>query len=273
MHPIRRSAGNRNIVGSLVIRLRTARRSLGQDVWARTFGLGLLWLCLFDMQATADPIRITYNQPFPPFSEIKNGKSEGLAIDILDAAAARVGIVLQFVPAPIDQMEQALKEGRTDALFLAVTPERRKSFDFSDPVLTTGGALYVRAPNATPESLAMLSGKIVITPQAGPLGAWIRQTAPAVKLAVAKDYEESLARVVGGEADAAALNYHAGTIIAGRLYRGQVTLPRRMFREGVLAVAVPTGHRADFLTRLNSGLATIRSDGTWQKISNRWTGE
>lgn len=239
----------------------------------RTFGLGLLCLCLFDMHVMAETVRITYNQPFPPFSEIKNGKSEGLAVDILHAAAARVEIVLQFVPAPIDQMEQALKEGRTDALFLAITPDRHQSFDFSDPVLTTGGALYVAAPNATPESLIALSGKIVVTPQAGPLAALIRRTAPAVKLAVAKDYEESLARVVGGEADAAALNYHAGTIIAARLYRGQVTMPRRMFREGVLAVAVPKGQRADFLARLNCGLAAIRSDGTWQKISNRWTGE
>jgi polar amino acid transport system substrate-binding protein len=239
----------------------------------RTFGAGLLWLCLFAMQATAEPIRITYNQPFPPFSEFRNGNSEGLAVDILHAAASRVGIVLQFVPALIDQMEQALKEGRTDALFLAVTPERRQSFDFSDPVLTTGGALFVRAPNATPESLIALSGKIVVTPQAGPLAASIRGTAPAVKLALTKDYEESLARVVGGEADAAALNYHAGTIIAGRLYRGQITMPRSLFREGALAVAVPAGQRADFLAHLNSGLAAIRSEGTWQKISNRWMGE
>jgi Bacterial extracellular solute-binding proteins, family 3 len=49
-------------------------------------------------------LRITYNQPFPPFSEFKNGESEGLAIDILRAAARQVGIDLEFVASPLEQM-------------------------------------------------------------------------------------------------------------------------------------------------------------------------
>jgi ABC-type amino acid transport substrate-binding protein len=184
-----------------------------------------------------------------------------------------VAIALQFVPAPLEQVGQTVKDGRAAAIFLAITPERRQFFDFSSPVLTTGGALYVRAPNETPESLLALSGKIVVTPRAGPLAAFIRQDAPAVHLVVTADYEDSLARVVAGEADAAALNYQAGALIAHRLYPGKITMPRRMFREGALAVAVPKGQHADLLMRLDAGLDAIRSDGTWQQINNRWTGQ
>jgi polar amino acid transport system substrate-binding protein len=231
--------------------------------------LSYLWV----LQAAAETARITHNQPFPPFTEVKNGKSEGLAVDILRAAGARAGIELEFVPAPLDQMAQTLKDGRAEALFVAITPERQQLFDLSAPVLTTGGALFVRAPIATPESLIALSGKIVVTPRAGPLAALIQRTAPAVNLIVTKDYEESLARVVDGAADAAALNYQAGAIIAARLFPNQVTVPGNMFQEAPMAVAVQKGERPEFLARLNKGLEAIRSDGTWQEINKRWTGQ
>jgi ABC-type amino acid transport substrate-binding protein len=136
----------------------------------------------------------------------------------------------------------------------------------------TGGALYVRAPNPTPDSLAALSGKIVVTPRAGPLADFIRKSAPAVNLVVTQDYEESLVRVMAGEAEAAALNFSAGARIAARLYPGQITLPRTMFYEQPFAIGVPQGQNATIMAQLDAGLAAIRADGTWQQINNRWTG-
>ncbi len=143
-------------------------------------------------------------------------------------------------------------------------------FDFSDPLLITGGALFVRAPNATPESLDALAGKIVVTPRTGPLATFICKAAPDVRLVLTENYEESLARLVGGEADAAALN-PAGGNMAARLYPGQVTEPRNMFTELPFAVAVSKGTGAQFLGRLNTGLAAIRADGSAAQISKRWT--
>jgi hypothetical protein len=78
-----------------------------------------------------------------------------------------------------------------------------------------------------------------VTPSAGPLTDIISRTAPAVKLSLTTDYEQSLARVIDGSADAAALNYHAGAVSAARLHPGQITKPSAMFQEMVNAVAVP----------------------------------
>jgi hypothetical protein len=52
-----------------------------------------------------------------------------------------------------------------------------------------------------------------------------------VNVVLASDYEESLNRVVRGEAVAAALNYHVGPVLAARLFPGEFTVPPRMFRE------------------------------------------
>jgi ABC-type amino acid transport substrate-binding protein len=215
-------------------------------------------------------VHIAHPHVFPPFCEVSNGNSIGLAVDILHAAAARVDIEVEFVPVPFEQVQRTLEDGRAQAIFpVTITPERLPLFDFSDTLLLTGGALFVRAPNATPESLDALAGKLVVTPRTGPLATFICKAAPDVRLVLTENYEESLARLVGGEADAAALN-PAGASIAARLYPGQVTEPRSMFTELPFAVAVSKGNSAKFLGRFNIGLAAIRADGSWEQISNRW---
>ena len=100
----------------------------------------------------------------------------------------------------------------------------------------------------------------------------IQKTAPDVKLVVTADYEESLARLVRGEADAAALNFQAGARIAARLYPGQVTVPRNMFVQTPQAICVLKGQGAKLIAQLDAGLAAIRADGTWQQINDRWLG-
>jgi polar amino acid transport system substrate-binding protein len=238
----------------------------------RMVGTVLLFFWMTGTSGAGQLMRIAHAQSFPPIVEVQDGKSVGLAIDILRAAAARADIDLLFVPVTIEQQMPSLTDGRADALYTAITPERRQVLDFGAPVLMTGGGLYVRAPNTAPDSLSALSGKVVVTPRAGPLAAFIQKTAPDVKLVVTADYEESLARIVQGDADAAALNFQAGARIAARLFPGQVTIPRNMFIQTPQAVGVLRGRDVKLVARLDSGLAAIRADGTWQQINDRWIG-
>ncbi len=221
-----------------------------------------------------DPVRIAHDQDFPPFAEFNDGKSGGLAVDIFCAAAAQAGVDVKFVPVSFEQRQLTLEDGRADAYFpLSITPERLQLFDFTDELVVTGGSIFVRAPNVPAENLAALAGKILVTPRTGPIAPFIQKTAPAVKLVVTTDYEDSLARLVRGEADAAALGYHVGLSISDRLYPGQIVGSPQIFLELPLAVAVPKGKRADLLALLNVGLAAIRADGTWQQINERWRGK
>jgi hypothetical protein len=41
-------------------------------------------------------------------------------VDIVRAAAARVGIEIEFVPVPLEQLRQTLKDGRADASYLGI---------------------------------------------------------------------------------------------------------------------------------------------------------
>jgi polar amino acid transport system substrate-binding protein len=233
----------------------------------------LMVLTIASAPAAAETVRIACQDNFPPFVEVKDGKPVGLVVDILNAAAARANFEVHFVLVPFDQVQGTLDDGRAQAIVpLAITPERQRAFDFSVPILMTGGAFFVRAPNPTP-SIAALAGKVVVTPRTGPLVPFLQKEGTALKLVLTKDYPESLARVVDGQADAAALNFQVGASMAAALHPGKVTRPSIMFTEVPDAVATRKGQNANLLTLVNAGMATIRADGSWQKINDRWLGK
>jgi polar amino acid transport system substrate-binding protein len=202
-----------------------------------------------------------------------DGNSEGNAVDIFRAAAARVGLETFFVPVPFDQRQASLENGHVEAYFpLTITPERLKSFDFSEVLSSTGASVFARAPNVPHDSLEALAGKVVVTPRTGPLADFVRRTAPAVRLLLTEDYEDSLGRLSRGEADAAVLSHHVGQRFVDRLYPGLISRSPKMFMELPLAVAVLKGKNETLLSRLNKGIAAIRADGTWTQINDRWAG-
>ena len=224
--------------------------------------------------ATAETIRIAHNRLLPPFAEVKDGKTVGLVVDIFRAAAERAGYQVEFFPVPIEQMEAALKDGSAVATIpTAITAERRQTMDFTDLLLMTGGAIYVRAGEPTPDGVEALAGKVVVTPRTGPLAAYLRNTVPKAQLEVTEDYETSIERLVSGKADAAALNFQAGAMIANKLYPGKVSVPDKMFLVLPFSAAVLKGKNADCVTRFNKGLADIRADGTFERINKSWIGQ
>ena len=220
---------------------------------------------------SAQVLRAAHAESFPPYAEARAGKSEGLAVEILREAASRAGLELQLVVVPFEQLQRTLEDGRADGIFpTGDTPERRKVFDFSAPLLATGGSLYVRAPGQAPSDLASFAGKTVVTPRTGPLAAYIEKNAPEVKVVRTASYEESLQQLVEGKVDAAALNSHVGGQIAAKLYPGRVSAAPRMFLEVPLGVAVPRGKQAETLKRLNDALSAMRADGSWERINQRF---
>ena len=228
-------------------------------------------LASISLVTSAQTIRVAHAESFPPYAEARDGRSEGLAVDILRSAAAKAGLQLALVVVPFEDLPRTVEDGRADAIFpTGITPERRKTLDFSAPLLSTGGSLYVRAPDQAPNELSALAGRTVVTPRTGPLAAYIENNAPQVKVLRSASYEESLAMLMEGKADAAALNSHVGGRIADKLYPGKVNVASRMFLEVPLAVAVKKGTNASLLLELDKGLAAIRADGTWESINRRW---
>ncbi|KTC92573.1 MULTISPECIES: substrate-binding periplasmic protein [Legionella] len=233
--------------------------------------IALTFLTSLQLHAATETVHIAHQSNYPPFVYVKNGRSVGLIVDILKTAAAKQKINIQFIPVPFAQVQKALNDGRAEAIVpLAITTERQKSYDFSLPLVKTGGAFFVRKSESTPPNLAALSGKIVVTPKTGPYATYIEETAPAINLVITENYEKCFDYIVSGKADAAALNFQVGKAMINQSYADKVTIPKKMFAEFPLALAFKKGQNAEILRRLNAGLVTIRADGTLKWLYKKW---
>ncbi len=235
--------------------------------------LGLLLTVFLVMPAgAAEKVRLAHDDPFPPFAVYKDGRSEGIVIDILQEALKRVNMEPVYTPAHMDKIQDLLKAGDVDGLaFLGITPERKKLYDFSDPLVITGGALFVGAPNPSPSGLKEFEGKNVVTPLKGPLAGFIRNQFPKVNVITVEDYPAALKAVLDGKADAAALNPQVGIQLANQLFHGKFTFPRNVFLEVPLAVCVLKGTHAALLQKVNDGLGSMKKDGTYTSIIETWS--
>jgi polar amino acid transport system substrate-binding protein len=234
----------------------------------RTIALSLACSCLAAQPASAQTVvRIGHPAQLAPLISVNGGKTVGLVADILNAAA-REGITIVFVPLQ-SGAAKALSSGSIDAIApMLITAQSLQTYDFTQPFVVTGGGLFVRAPNPTP-TLAQLAGKTVVTPSFGPFVSYIHENFPNVKVVPSSSYRESLDAVVGGKADAAALNIEDGAAVAAT-YAGKITTATTIFMREPLGLAAAKGQHTDLLVKLNAGIAAIRADGTLQRIEAQY---
>ena len=225
------------------------------------------------MPAQAQTVRVGHDAPFEPFAMVENGRSAGMILDVVAEAMKRARVSFEFVPLTLDESESALVEGKVEALaFKGDTPERRVKFDFSRPIVISGGALFTRAGTPTSKSLEDFAGKTVVTPRRGPLAAQIARVAPDVKVLQSTSYEESLEMVLAGQADAAALNWQAGLRMARARHPGKFTLPAEPYVSVPLSFAVAKGKNAELMRKFEAALAATKADGAFKAIEEKWLG-
>ncbi len=194
-----------------------------------------------------------------------------MLIELIDTLLTRARVAHEFVSMTLAETEGALFGGRVDALaFKGVTPERLKTMSFSDPLIVSGGAIFARTDARPEPNLRDYAGKTLVTPRKGPLWMNVERNHPDITLVDGDSYEGSFTALIAGKADVAALNLHAGIAIATRLFPGQIRMPSEPYTPLPISFAIAKGGPAALVEAINRELAAARSDGTWQRIHDRW---
>jgi polar amino acid transport system substrate-binding protein len=217
--------------------------------------------------------RLAHVDHFPPFAFTREAKSVGLAIELLDRALATVNMAAVYIPDNLDKVQDLVQGDQADGIAVfAVNPERRKTYEFSEPILITGGGLFAKISGPHVFDLEAYSGKSVCTPLKGPLTGFIRTGFPKVKLLTVKDYPDALETVLQGKADAAALNFHVGIKLVSEQFPGEFAIPEKSFLRTPLAVAAIKGEKTFMLNCINDGLRKLKKESTYDQIIKKWMG-
>ncbi len=201
---------------------------------------------------TEQMIKVGYNSNFAPLTYEADGKAKGIVIDKISSIAGNAGFDVDYFAATLSELLPALENGKLDMLSaLADTPSRRGKYLFRKPLLITGASWFAPLNRQFGQSDVPRS---IVTPERGPLVSQIENEFPNVEISTTEDYDDALQKVLYGDsgAEAAALNWHVGSMLVNEKYRGLFHVPNKPFNQMALAIAAPKEDPKGIIEKLNN---------------------
>jgi arginine/ornithine transport system substrate-binding protein len=223
-------------------------------------------------------VRIGVDATYKPFTyKSPDGKLTGFDVDIANALCDEMKARCSFVESSWEGIIPGLRANKFDAIIssMSITDERKKAVDFTDKYYST--PTFVIAKAGSDGSVAGLKGKRV-----GVLKASVQETyghavlGPAGVTVVSYDStQQSYLDLKSGRIDAVVVDQFEGKggfldtpEGKGFAFVGSPLTDPKYFGTGA-GIAVRKSD-ADLRDRFNVALKTIRANGTWKKVSDKY---
>jgi PAS domain S-box-containing protein len=224
---------------------------------------------------------------YPPFAlALPDGTADGFSVELLKAVAEKSGLKIRFKTAPWAEIKQELADGKLDVLpLVSYSEERDAYFDFSIPYLQMHGSIFVRKGTTGIKGEADLKDKTVLVMRGDTAQEYAERNHLAGKLILTKSYGEAMRMLSEGQYDAVLVQQLVGWQIIKKLGLTNIEDVRAAPLDPTLrpeghdmagfvqkfCLAVPEGDHA-LLARLNEGLSTVFTDGTYDRLYIKWFG-
>lgn len=229
---------------------------------------------------TAKSYSVMMDDSFAPFESLDDkGNIVGFDKDIIDAIAAKEGLNLKFQARPFDGIFETLKTGDADIAIAAITitDERKQTMQFSDPYFDATQVIAVNDKGANIKSAKDLE-KHLVGVKTGTTGDIAISKLMGATNANIKRYESLplvLKEVVAGGVDAAVGDN--GVVQNFVLNNNKDGKQLQLVSDPDFALehygfALAKDRNDDLLAKLNSGIAKIKADGTYDTIYQKWFG-
>ena len=223
--------------------------------------------------AAADKISFGSSATYPPFESLDaSNQIVGFDIDLAKALCKQMQAECTFTNHAFDSLIPSLKFRKYDAVIsgMDITPERSEQVSFTTPYYANSAVVI--AKKGAFKSLEDLKGKRIGMENGTTHQKYLQDKHPEIKTVSYDSYQNAIidlknGRIDGVFGDTAVVNEwlktnpQLGTV-------GEHVTDAEYFGTG-LGIAVRPDNQA-LLTKLNTALAAIKADGTYQKISAQW---
>lgn len=224
---------------------------------------------------SSDAYKIGCDAKYAPFSMEIDGTYVGIDVEILDAVAQAAGFEYELTPMDFSGIIPGLSSGQLDGAIagISITEERKETVDFSDGYYDSALALVVKNDNSEIDSLDDLEGTSAAVKK-GTRGATFAEEFGDTYGFSVTYYDDSpsmFLAVQNGNNDFLLEDY---PVISYQINEGIQTglkVAVDTVGEGVpYAFAVKKDANQDLLNMFNDGLATIKENGTYDEILDKY---
>jgi PAS domain S-box-containing protein len=226
----------------------------------------------FGQDARSHTIQIGCDGDYPPYEFVGNdGKASGFDVDIVRAAAQTIHLDSRLEAGEWRSVRKQLEDGQIDLVTgMLYSPERAKKVEFSNPILLVEYSAFVRKGSSVIRSPEDLSSKSVLVEDGSQMHDRLRHL-KVNKIVPVSSEPEALRELAAGRADIALVPLLEGqTLILDEGIENVEPSGPPLF-EINLCMAATKGNK-ELISKMNVGLATIQSNGTYDAIYDHWFG-
>lgn len=209
------------------------------------------------------------NKNIAPVIYLNGDLPAGVAVDIVHALAQHLSRPVEIRAMDWPEAQKLVASGTADALIqINSTEERKKIYDFSDPLLESHFSIFTDANTVGITGTSSLRG-LVVGVEAGGLPQQILNKDPEIKLAVIPNFLEGFKQLNEGSLDAVVVDYRVGSYIIAENNLRNIKVSGEPINPSYSAFAVRKGN-TELLDEINQSLRLIKADGTYNKILDDW---
>lgn len=223
---------------------------------------------------TEQKLIVGFEPTFAPFEFTdEKGDYVGFDIDLIKAVAEAEGLDIQLKNLSFDGLIPALEAGQIDVIAsgMSIKPERLKKVDFSLPYYDAGLAIVVREGNNEISKFEDLAGKTLAV-QIGTTGADKAEEAKEQYNSKVKSFNTNdlvFMELMNGAADAVIIDLPVAEDFINKKGEGKVKIVGDVLDGESFGIAVAKGN-TELLEKINSGLAKVKEDGTFNELFQKW---
>ena len=221
----------------------------------------------------AGKLRIGTEGTYAPFTfRDASGALVGFDVEIGRAVAEKLGVDAEFVEGPWDGLIAGIDANRYDVVInqVGINAERQAKYDFSEPYIASKAALVVRGDNTDITSFESLSGKTSAQSLTSNFGK-LAETYGAT-LVGTEGFDQSIALVLQGRADATINDSLSFFDFKKQQPNADVKVVATADDADFSGILLAKG-KPELLAAINEALASIKADGTYAEISQKYFGE
>ena len=216
---------------------------------------------------------------YAPFEyQDDKGQVIGFSKEVMQAVADKAGFKVQFVNKPWEGIFETLNTGDSDIISssVTITEERKAQMDFSEPYFEATQMIAINdTKGADIKSFEDLKKtQHLVSVQTGTTGDIVSQKLLGQESKQIKRFESmplALKELLAGGVDASVGdNGVVQNFVTNNPEAKLRTIVDPSFEKEHYGFAIKKGRSDDLLNKINTGLAGIKSDGTYDKIYAKW---
>jgi polar amino acid transport system substrate-binding protein len=217
-------------------------------------------------------IAVAVENAYPPFNSIDQNTNQGVGwdYDAVTEICKRLNCVPEFKEAAWDGIFPAMQANEFDMLADGVTytDERAKIVDFSDPYVTVGQVLLVRADDTHTLDDFKTNADLKVGTQIGTTNEIVaKDTFPDKEIQSFEDFGAAVLALIANDIDAVVIDNVSALGYIGE-NEGKIKVGAQITSDEKLAFVFPPG--SDLKDPVNAALASMKADGTLDTLNKKW---